>query len=127
MLTVGNYDFSGTPSQRHSTEALFLSPRRLRDTVESEFPGLAPEQLRAPSVSPLYAALQGLPPALFSVGTHDSVLDDSLFMAARWRAAGNHAELQVYPEAPHFFLALDTGMAAEGRRRIADFVQRAVR
>ena len=50
-----------------------------------------------PDVSPLYANLRGMPPALFSVGTRDLLLDDSLFMAPRWLAAGNVAELALYP------------------------------
>jgi acetyl esterase/lipase len=122
-LVVGAYDFAQTPSQRQSTDALFLSPARLRATVEGEFPGLGPEQLRDPAISTLYADLRRMPPALFSVGTEDAVLDDSLFMAARWRAAGNRAQLEVYPEAPHFFMALPTAMAAEGRRRIVAFLR----
>jgi acetyl esterase/lipase len=121
-LALGNYDFSGTPSQRHSTPALFLSPERLQATVAAAFPGRDSEALRDPGISPLYASLSGLPPAIFSVGTQDSVLDDSLYMARRWQAAGNRAELQVYPEATHLFLLLDTAMAAEGRRRIAQFL-----
>ncbi len=39
--------------------------------------------------------MTGLPPARFVVGTNDPLLDDTLFMAARWRAAGNLAELDA--------------------------------
>src|SRR5467141_2117187 len=58
---------------------------------------------RAPDISPLYADLQNLCPALFSVGTKDALLDDTLFMHARWVAAGNAAELAVYPGGAHGF------------------------
>lgn len=34
--------------------------------------------------SPIYGDLTGMPPALLTVGTADCLLDDSLFMAARW-------------------------------------------
>jgi acetyl esterase/lipase len=58
-----------------------------------------------------YADLRGLPPALFTVGAVDPLLDDSLFMHARWRAAGNEAELHVWPEAVHGFNALPIPIA----------------
>jgi acetyl esterase len=66
-------------------------------------PVRAGSQRRVADISPLYADLHGLPPALFSVGALDPMLDDSLFMSARWRAAGNDAELVIYPEAAHQF------------------------
>jgi acetyl esterase/lipase len=69
------------------------------------------EQRREPTISPLWADLSGMPPALFTVGTLDPLLDDSLFMAARWRAAGNRAELRIYPESVHGFHAFPTGIA----------------
>ncbi len=122
-LVVGGYDFSKTPSQRASTDALFLSPARLDATVAAAFPGRDAEALRDPGISALYADLRGLPPAIFSVGSSDAVLDDSLFMAARWRAAGNRTQLEVYDQATHLFLREPTPVAAEARRRIAVFLE----
>jgi acetyl esterase/lipase len=59
---------------------------------------------RSPEVSPLFAELHDLPPALFSCGTLDPLLDDSLFMEARWRAAGNEATLSLWAEGVHGFV-----------------------
>ncbi|MBL8550261.1 MAG: alpha/beta hydrolase fold domain-containing protein [Hyphomonadaceae bacterium] len=122
-LIVGNYDIAGTPSQRLAPDHYFLSPERLRGSREAAFPGRDAEALRDPEISPLYADLAGMPPAIFTIGAQDSVLDDSLFMAMRWRAAGVSAELAVYPEATHIFMGQPTRMAAEAKRRITDFLQ----
>ena len=59
-----------------------------------------------------------MPPAAFTIGTADPLLDDSLFMEARWRAAGHPTELRVWDEAPHGFVSLpmavgDAALAAE--------------
>jgi acetyl esterase len=123
-LTVGCYDFSMTPSQRQSSPELFLSPERLQATRTAAFPGIEGEALRVPDISPLYAALHGLPPALFTVGTCDAVLDDSLFMAARWLSAGNGAQLEVYAGGTHLFATEATPLAAEAHRRTLEFLRR---
>ena len=99
-LVFGVYDLSLTPSQ------IMLGTTRFRDLY---LPDVAVPERNDPAISPLYADLDGLPPALFTVGTTDYLYDDSLFMAARWRAAGNHAELRIYPACPHGF----TGYPAE--------------
>jgi acetyl esterase/lipase len=59
-----------------------------------------------------------MPPAIFTVGTQDPLLDDTLFMEARWRAAGHGTELRIWPEAPHGFISLpmtvaDAALSAE--------------
>ena len=83
---------------------LTLSTPILAWFYDQFLPGVAPEDRRRPDISPLYADLRGLPPARFVVGTQDPLLDDTLFMAARWEAAGNATSLQVVAEAAHGFL-----------------------
>lgn len=56
-----------------------------------------------PLLSPLLADLGGMPPALFTVGTEDPLIDDTLAMHSRWVAAGNTAELAIYPGGAHGF------------------------
>lgn len=41
----------------------------------------------------------------------DPLLDDTLFMQARWRAAGASSELHIWPEAPHGFVSLPMAVA----------------
>ena len=79
-----------------------------------------------PDVSPLYANLSGMPPALFTVGTRDSLLDDSLFMAPRWLAAGNVAELALYPGACHGFVSIDFAQRDEAVTRMERFLNQHV-
>ncbi len=68
------------------------------------------------------ANLTGLTPALFQIGTWDPLLDDSLFMARRWEAAGNRAELAVYPGGVHAFDMFDLKIAHHSRTRQDEFV-----
>ena len=45
------------------------------------------DERRDPAISPAFADLHGLPPALFSVGPTDHLVDDTLMIAARYAAA----------------------------------------
>jgi len=124
-LLYGEYDLAMTPSvRRWGTRNLVLST----PIIERFVGWFVPPVLRAdPDVSPLHADLDGLPRALFTIGTLDPLLDDSLFMAARWQAAGNDAELAIYPGGVHAFnafpaLALATEANALALRFIADIV-----
>jgi acetyl esterase/lipase len=104
-LTAGSYDLGLTPSARRSgADKLVLATRDLRLFAANYLQN--GESLTDPDVSPLYADLRGLPPAIFTVGTRDPLLDDTLFMAARWIAAGNRAELSVWPGSAHVHTAL---------------------
>jgi acetyl esterase/lipase len=66
------------------------------------------DERRHPDVSPMFADLRDMPPALFTVGTADHLVDDTLFFSSRWTLAGNRAELLVYPVAPHGGIGVPT-------------------
>ena len=121
-LTYGVYDLSGTPSSRNWGEErkLILTSKTMEWFNENYAPRA---QWRDPYVSPLYADLQKMPKALFTVGTFDPLLDDSLFMASRWAAAGNDAELAVYPGGIHAFNAFPIPLAEKANNRILDFIK----
>jgi acetyl esterase/lipase len=110
-LVFGAFDLSMTPSARRWGERNLVLSTPIMAWFSSLFtPGMSDDERRSPEVSPLYADLHAMPPALFTVGTLDPLLDDSLFMAARWRAAGNETELRVFPEAPHGFIRFPTAV-----------------
>jgi acetyl esterase/lipase len=126
-LIYGAFDLSMTPSQRNWGEHnLILSTPILHYFGDMYLPGRDAEARRDPGVSPLYADLRDMPPALFTVGTLDPLLDDSLFMAARWRAAGRQAELRVWPEAIHGFNAFPLKVTAASRAVQYAFLREAV-
>lgn len=121
-LVFGCYDMSRTPSQRDLRHTSVLSHDDVSAMPNFFLPEHGPEERRAPDVSPLYADLEGLTPALFTCGTADRLLDDTLFMAARWQAAGNRSELALYPEAPHGFTMFPIAMARAANERVERFV-----
>jgi acetyl esterase len=103
-LVYGVYDLAGTPSCRAASDDSLVLKRSDIEAFGRLYLGDDDLEKRLTGeVSPLYADLSGLPPALFTVGGADPLRDDSFFMAARWQAAGNEAELAFYPECPHGF------------------------
>ncbi|MEI9885894.1 MAG: alpha/beta hydrolase [Rhizomicrobium sp.] len=124
-LSYGNYDTTMTPSQKWvGQESFFLQTKDIQFCTERYAPN--PAVRRDPDMSALYANLKQMPPALFTVGTLDAFLDDSLFVYARWIAAGNEAELAVYPGGIHGFNMFPYRIAAEANARIDAFLKREV-
>ena len=87
--------------------------------VDGFLPGMSERERQSPEISPLFADLHDLPPALFSSGTLDPLLDDSLFMEARWRQAGNETTLSLWDEGIHAYTAFPIEI---GRRSRAEQV-----
>ena len=120
VLTYGVYDLSMTPSARNWGERnLILTTKLIRWFNENYVPS---GNYTAPDISPLYADLSGMPPALFTVGTLDPLIDDSLFMHLRWLAAGNPSELAVYPGGIHAFDAFPIELSRQANTRIREFI-----
>lgn len=123
-LTYGMFDLSFTPSVANWGERyLVLNTPVIQWFVDHFVP---PDRRRDPDVSPLYADLSSMPAALFTIGTLDPLLDDTLFMHPRWITAGNGGELAVYPGGVHGFTNFPTDLARRARARICDFIRQAV-
>jgi len=127
-LVFGVFDLGMTPSARNfgDSERLILRSIDIIKFGDAFLPGLSREERRSPELSPLYADLRGLCPALFTIGTRDALLDDSLFMHARWVAASNHGELDIYPGAAHGFLAFPTPQTFASLERQTAFLNEAL-
>lgn len=127
-LVFGVFDLGSTPSARMfgDAERLVLRTLDIQQFGDAFLPNTTPEQRRSPDLSPLYANLKGLCPALFTVGTRDALMDDSLFMHARWVAAGNRGELDVYPGACHGFTAFPNAQSFASIKAQCDFLNRAM-
>ena len=124
-LVYGLHDWGRSPSQRglraHEGPDM-LTPEGIEFFAECYLPGLSDEARRDPAISPAYAALRGLPPALLSVGTCDHLLDDTLMLGSRWAAVNGNAELFVAPDMPHEFLAFPCGITTAWSTRTNEWI-----
>lgn len=122
-LFAGCYDLSMTPSARNwGTERLILATPDI-EIFADNFCGVGCDR-RSPEISPLYADLKGMPSALFSVGTRDALVDDTILMASRWMQAGNPTEAAFWPGGCHVFTRFDSALTEEALARIDAFFNR---
>ena len=122
-IVYGAFDLSMTPSQRQfGDRRLVLRTIDMQQFYNAFLPTITDR--RVPDISPLYADLKGLCPALFSVGTKDALLDDTLFMHARWTVAGNEAELAIHPGGAHGFTLFPNDLSKSASIRMDAFLNR---
>jgi acetyl esterase len=122
-LIYGCFDLSRTPSCRMATDSTpILTKKYMDETYELVFHGWSKEQLQSPQYSPLYADLKNLPPALFTIGAADPLIDDTYFMEARWRLAGNKTFLALYPESSHAFNFFPSQMARVANEKMFQWI-----
>lgn len=122
VLNFGVYDLGLSPSARNwGDRYAIISTPIMHKYVDLFVPGC--HDLRSPSISPFYADLKGMPPALFSVGTLDPLVDDSVLMSQRWISAGSPAELSVYPGGIHGFVVFPILIAEESVRRQVSYLR----
>jgi acetyl esterase len=125
VFQYGCFDLSMTPSQRLWGERNLVLSGPIMVWFSDQFlPDRDREQRRDPDISPLFADLEGMPPAIFTCGTEDPLLDDTLFMEARWRQSGHATELRLWAQAPHGFLSFPMSVAGVALAAEHDFLRR---
>ncbi len=100
-----------------------MSPRCLPQFVQFY---LGDADARHPYASPIFADYTGIPPLLFQVGEHEIIRDDSASAAAKARADGVDATLEIWPGMFHVFPSHEP-LLPEGRKaieHIARFIQK---
>jgi acetyl esterase/lipase len=118
-LVYGCYDLALTDFARSWGERnVILSTPIVQWHADQLLAGLDADARRDPSISPLYADLSAVPPALLTVGTDDPLYHDSVLLAARWPGA----RLDVYPGGFHAFDFFDLELARLALGRQVDFL-----
>ncbi|HVH76863.1 MAG TPA: alpha/beta hydrolase [Stellaceae bacterium] len=112
---------SGDSLRRNAEADPMIDPAAVPQLADCYLAGGDP---RAPYASPLYGDLAGLPPSLIQVGGDEVMLDDSLRMAQRLRAAGSPVTLEVWPRMPHVWHAFAPFVPESRRaiRRVGEFL-----
>lgn len=82
-----------------------------------------------PHASPLYADHHHLPPTLLHVGSTEVLLDDSVRLAERMKAANVDVTLKIWPDMPHVFqgFALFLPEARQAILEAGQFIEARVR
>lgn len=123
VLLYGVFDLTGSPSVRAAgPEALVLNGPTLAADLGRLLPDRDEAGRRLPDVSPLYAPMRDLPPALFVAGDLDPLRDDSVLMADAWSAAARVDLLEV-PLAPHGFVHFGGPVAHRTLAEVRDWLR----
>jgi acetyl esterase/lipase len=134
LLHFGCYSLEWTPSTHiigTKPDCMVLTLPIMDQFRKAFLPDFTPEMLRDPRVSPLFAdfeKLRGqLPPALFTCGTADALIDDTVLMSTKWIAAGGEAQVLIIPGAAHGYIAFPRGAAGSGTEQGCAAVEAFVR
>lgn len=125
ILHFGAFDLSAfLPHAHHHEKHLVIDYDVMKAYIEALLPNTTEAQRRDPSISPFYTDLRGqkLPPALFTCGSEDPLLDDTMLMGAKWQMWGNEAVIKIYNGAPHGFICYPPGTIKSVQEGLDDTV-----
>lgn len=57
---------------------------------------------------------------MFTVGTEDALIDDTLFMSAKWNVTGAETVVKVYEGSPHGYTAFAAQGDGNARKALGD-------
>jgi acetyl esterase/lipase len=123
-LIYGCYDLGGTEMRSRAGRETLVLHGPTMSRILDKARGVTPANRRDPTLSPLYAELTGLPPALFVVGTRDPLQEDTELMYAKWVRQSHDAELVIVPEAAHSFNHQANSTAEKTNAYIAAWIGR---
>jgi len=111
---------AGTFASRAETDIMFS--KQSGDEASALY--LQGHDPRDPLASPQFADVTGFPPTLIFAGGMETLLDDSLELAARVARAGSAVDLVVAPDQQHVYpyLALDSEPGRAAHAAIARFL-----
>ena len=89
---------TGSSLRRNAKRDVLLQLEPMPEFTRAYLAGI---DARTPYASPLYGDPTGLPPTLIQVGGEEMLLDDSVHMADKMRAAGCEVQLEIWPRMPH--------------------------
>jgi monoterpene epsilon-lactone hydrolase len=116
---------SGRSMVERVEEDPISTPALLQRLASDYLNGVDP---RTPLASPLFAALDGLPPLLIQAGTADLLLSDAERLAEAASDAGVDVTLEIGKGLPHVYqLIAGTPEAAEATERIGRFLRAKIR
>jgi acetyl esterase/lipase len=105
---IGVFSGFGDFSQRTDTDAIYTGRGLIGELPLPDGKPLASEYLgdsdrKDPVISPMYADLHGMPPALFVTSTRDMLLSGTALLHRAYLRAGVDARLVVFEGLPHAF------------------------
>lgn len=123
-------DLSHLPSTYAIPSAPILSYTDISNFADAFLPSMSYVERKQPRVSPLYENLENfrgrLPRLLATCGTNDPLLDDSVFLVAKWQMAGGEATLKCYEGAVHGFIAFPPNLletAGRGKEDVTEWLK----
>ncbi|KAK0100410.1 hypothetical protein ONS95_008360 [Cadophora gregata] len=124
LLHFGGYDLSKLPSSVHWKRNIVLNGPIIDRFMNAFLPNHNLDERRVGAISPYYedfSPFRGrLPSALFTIGTEDPLVDDTVVMSVKWMMFGGEAIVKVYPGACHGFIGFAPSLLKEAGEALDD-------